>query len=125
MGSYVRGRLFLFDDKLYEYYISLTTYDADKSLEEIRGTLVQQFGKGQPDTDAQVPLVENLKWENSKQKVTMWMSKNEDKESGYHVGIRATHKGASKEIEDLLKPRKSLIFRWRALWTTSRTVAKL
>jgi len=99
-----------FDNKLYEYYISLTVYDLDKSPDEIRSTLEQQFGKGQPDSVGGPNLLLNLKWETPKQHLTMWMGSNEGNNSGYYVGVRATYKPGSEEIDRAVKAEKKSYF---------------
>ena len=95
-----------FDNKLYECYIGMTTYDADKSFSEIRATLEQQFGVGKMDTNKNASLLVNLVWDTPKQKLTMWAGKNDGENAGYYLGIRATYKPSETEINDIIRRQR-------------------
>jgi hypothetical protein len=99
-----------FDNKLFEYYVSLTIYDTDKSIPEIRATLEQQFGKGKVDIDKSANLVVNLTWNTSKQKIALWSGKNDGENAGYYLGIRSTFKPSTQEIDSVIKAEKKSYF---------------
>lgn len=99
-----------FDNRLVEYYVSLTLYETENGLAEIRNTLEQQFGKGKIDPSKTANLIINLAWDTPKQKLALWSGKNEGENSGYYLGIRATHKPSTKEIEEVIRAEKKTYF---------------
>jgi hypothetical protein len=99
-----------FDNELYEYYISMTIYDADKAEAEVRTTLEQQFGKGETDPNKSVGLLVSLIWDTPKQKLAMWAGKNNGENAGCYLGIKATYKASEKAIEDGIKAEKKAYF---------------
>jgi len=99
-----------FDDKLSGYYIGVTVYDSDKSFQEIYGTVTQQFGEGKLDPKPADNLIRNIDWETTNQKVSLWVTKKDEKDNSYYVGMRSSHKQFAQEIEDIVAAEKKKYF---------------
>jgi hypothetical protein len=98
-----------FDNMLYEYYISLTAYDSEKSHKEILETLRAQFGEDKEVEKKRADIIHSFDWEAEKQTISYWMGKNEGKKS-YYVGIRAKYKPFYKQIEEVARIEKKGYF---------------
>jgi hypothetical protein len=99
-----------FDNKLSGYYIGVTVYDPDKTFQEILGTLKQQFGEGKVDPKPSDNLIRSIDWNTAKQKLSLWITKKDEKDNSYYVGMRSSHKQFAREIEDIIAAEKKKYF---------------
>jgi hypothetical protein len=99
-----------FDNKLSGYYLGVTVYDPDKTFQEIYGTLKQQFGEGKVDPKPSDNLIQSIDWDTNNQRVSLWITKKDEKENNYYVGMRSSHKQFAKEIENIIATEKKKYF---------------
>jgi hypothetical protein len=108
-GEKAKVKYEFFDNMLYEYYVSLTAYNLEKTHKEIFQTLRTKFGTNKEIKDKREDLIYYFEWESDKQKVSYWIGKNKEKDS-YYVGIKALYQPFYRQIEELVKKEKQEYF---------------
>ncbi len=98
-----------FDNKFYEYYISLTAYEQEHPYKEILETLRSQFGTGKEVEKKRADIIHSFEWDTEKQSISYWIMSNEDKKT-YHVGMRAVYKPFYRQIEEIAHSEKKNVF---------------
>jgi len=79
-----------FDDKLYQYYISIAIYTLDRIKNEILDALNEKYGKQAEIKEKSQYSISEYRWNSKNQKVGYWISKNDEKNK-FHIGIRVEH----------------------------------
>jgi len=96
-----------FDDRLYDYYISLKTYDTVQPLQEAIESLTHQFG--QPKDTTTEWQAKYFEWHTERQDVSCWLNQK-DPDGSSHIGVRASHKPFQHEINEIVAAEKKKYF---------------
>lgn len=99
-----------FDDKLKGYSVGLTVYDPDRPFNEILATLNNKFGPGIADLAITDVISRTVDWDAAGQKVELWITKRDEKDKSYYLGMRSSYKPFTREIEDIVAKEKRHTF---------------
>ena len=108
-GHFTNVDFTFFDNMLCEYYIGLTVYNADTSIDEIRTSLVERFGEATQSKRNSEDTIESLEWDNDKQHTSFWAIRQDNGKS-YHVGIRAKYLPIQEKISKTIGKEKKKYF---------------
>jgi len=96
-----------FDNMLYEYCATFTTYNKEKSNKEILETLRGQFGNEKEEPKRGADMIYSFVWDTETQTVSYWMGIYE---KTCYVGVKAVYKPFHIEIEEIAKKEEKHTF---------------
>ena len=98
-----------FDNKLYEYYISINVYEIKKIRKEILVALQEKYGEQVKVKKMSVHLIDEYDWNTENRKIRFWIGKS-NKKKRYHIGVRTTYLPFYKKLEEIADSEKKNYF---------------
>ena len=98
-----------FDKKLFQYYIGMKSYDADKDEKEVLAILNYRFGSQLKIEKKSKHLLKEYEWGYKNQSIRFWISKD-SKDKNYHFGITVKYLPYYNEIKKISEAEKKNYF---------------